>query len=84
MKSFESIKICRCKKCGNQVIMIQDGGAPMSCCGEAMQVMDAHAQDGAKEKHVPVVERDGDLIKVCVGDVEHPMLEEHFIQWVML
>ena len=37
-----------------------------------------------RKKHVPVVEQDGDTVKVTVGSVEHPMLEEHFIQWVCL
>ncbi|MBY4798248.1 iron-binding protein [Collinsella sp. AGMB00827] len=42
--------------------------------------------DAAKEKHVPAVdvERDGNLIHVKVGEVEHPMLEEHYIEWIAL
>ena len=40
--------------------------------------------DGAVEKHVPVVEVIGDVVKVKVGAVAHPMLPEHYIEWVSL
>ncbi len=40
--------------------------------------------DAAGEKHVPVIEQNGDTVTVCVGSVEHPMLEAHFIQWIVL
>ena len=40
--------------------------------------------DGAREKHVPVVTRDGNLVTVKVGEAEHPMLEGHHIEWIIL
>jgi superoxide reductase len=40
--------------------------------------------DGAHEKHVPVGEADGSKIIVKVGEVEHPMMENHFIQYIIL
>ena len=40
--------------------------------------------DGAYEKHVPVIEHQGDHVIVKVGSVEHPMLEAHYIQWILL
>ena len=40
--------------------------------------------DAAKEKHIPDVKRVGDTIEVTVGSVEHPMLEEHYIEWIAL
>ena len=40
--------------------------------------------DGALEKHVPVIEKDGDKVTVTVGSVEHPMVDEHYIEWVAL
>ena len=40
--------------------------------------------DGAHETHVPVVEQNGNQVKVAVGSVEHPMLEAHYIQWIVL
>ena len=40
--------------------------------------------DAAFEKHVPVIEIAGDTVTVKVGSVEHPMLDEHYIEFVLL
>lgn len=55
-----------------------------SCCGTEMKKMVPNTTDGAKEKHVPVVTRDGDKVKVAVGDIYHPMEEDHSIAWIYL
>lgn len=36
------------------------------------------------EKHVPVVEKDGNVVTVKVGDVPHPMTEEHHIEYILV
>ena len=48
-----------------------------------MAVLKANTSDGAKEKHVPVAERNGTALKVKVGEAEHPMLAEHYIKWII-
>lgn len=73
-----------CEHCGNIVGMIHDSGVPMVCCGEKMKKLDANTVDASFEKHVPVVEISGDEVRVNVGAAEHPMAQEHFIQWVYL
>ncbi|MEG1524317.1 MAG: desulfoferrodoxin family protein [Clostridia bacterium] len=73
-----------CKHCGNLVGMIHDSGVPMICCGEKMQEIIPNTVDAAKEKHVPAVEIEGGIVRVQIGTVEHPMTEEHLIQWVYL
>ena len=40
--------------------------------------------DAAVEKHVPVYEVADGKVTVTVGAVEHPMQEEHFIEWIAL
>ena len=40
--------------------------------------------DGAHEKHVPVIEHEGDSVTVRVGSVAHPMLDVHYIEWIIL
>ncbi len=74
----------RCEHCGNIVIKLTDKGVPVVCCGEPMKKLEPGATDGAFEKHVPAVTVDGSKVTVQVGEVEHPMLEEHFIQWIVL
>ena len=78
------MKFYKCEHCGNIVTFVEDKGVPVMCCGQKMTELTANTTDAAQEKHVPVVEQDGDTVKVTVGSVEHPMLEEHFIQWVCL
>lgn len=73
-----------CKHCGNLVRMVHDAGVPVICCGEPMAKFIANTSDGATEKHVPVIERDGLEITIKVGSVSHPMIEAHFINWIYL
>lgn len=74
----------KCNHCGNIVLMIEDKGVPMICCGEEMGSMKANTSDGATEKHVPVVCVEGNQVKVQVGEVTHPMSDEHHIAWIYL
>ena len=40
--------------------------------------------DAAVEKHVPVVEINDNKVTVTVGSVLHPMLDVHYIEWIIL
>ncbi|MCR2024717.1 desulfoferrodoxin family protein [Anaerotruncus colihominis] len=73
-----------CKHCGNIVGMIYDAGVKPVCCGEPMTELVANTTDAATEKHVPVVEAEGNEVCVKVGSVLHPMSEEHHIAWIYL
>ncbi|MDO4393194.1 MAG: desulfoferrodoxin family protein [Bacillota bacterium] len=78
------MKFFRCDHCGNFVGMIKDSGVPMMCCGQKMTEVVAGTTDAAVEKHVPVVTVGGSSVKVVIGSVEHPMVEEHYIEWVAI
>lgn len=71
-----------CEKCKNIVESLWDGKPPIKCCGATMEKLEANSVDAAQEKHVPVVERDGNNVKVKVGSVAHPMTAEHYILFV--
>jgi superoxide reductase len=73
-----------CKTCGNLVGLIQEGGGKLVCCGKEMEELVPNTVDAATEKHVPVIEVEGNKVTVKVGSVTHPMLPEHFIQWIYL
>ena len=73
-----------CKHCGNIVLKAKDSGVPVVCCGEPMTELIAGTSDGAREKHVPVWSVENGIVHVQVGSVEHPMLPEHYIEWVSL
>ena len=73
-----------CEHCGNIVAMVKDKGVPVMCCGQKMTEIVPNTTDAAGEKHIPVYEVRGNMVYVTVGSVEHPMLEEHFIEWVSI
>ncbi|NTV78866.1 MAG: desulfoferrodoxin [Clostridiales bacterium] len=73
-----------CKHCGNVVTFINESGAPLTCCGDLMTLIEAGTVEASLEKHVPVVTVSGNTVTVEVGSVEHPMLPEHSIQWIYL
>ncbi len=75
----------RCMKCGNFVVFVDEKrSCTPKCCGEEMTELKGNTSDGATEKHVPAVTVDGSKVTINVGSVDHPMLEEHFIQWIIL
>ena len=78
------MKFFKCSHCGNIIAFVDNKGVPVKCCGEKMEEIVANTVDAAKEKHVPVIKVDGNLVTVTVGDVAHPMLAEHSILWVAL
>ena len=78
------MKFFVCEKCGNFVGMIKESGAPMVCCGEKMKELVPGTSDGAAEKHVPVVKLEGKKVIVTVGEVEHPMVDAHYIEWIAI
>ena len=73
-----------CEHCGNIIAMVKDKGVPVMCCGQKMTEIIPGTSDASQEKHVPVYTIDGNLVKVKVGSAEHPMLPEHYIEWVSL
>ncbi len=76
------MKFYRCKRCGQMVAIVKKKGCPIMCCGEPMEEVTAGTSDGAVEKHVPVYEVKDNKVYVTVGAVEHPMSEEHYIEWI--
>ena len=77
-------KFYRCPICGKIIAIVNETGVPTICCGKSMEELVPNTADGAHEKHVPVYTVEGNLVKVVVGEVTHPMLENHYIQWISL
>ena len=78
----ERLQIYKCEACGNIVEVLHGGEGELVCCGEPMKLFVENTVDAAKEKHVPVVEKVAQGMKVKVGSVPHPMEEKHYIEWV--
>ncbi len=78
----EKMEIYKCEICGNVVEVLHGGAMDMKCCGSQMKLYKENTVDAAKEKHVPVMEKTADGVKVKVGEVAHPMEEKHYIEWI--
>ena len=78
------MKFYRCEVCGQIIAIVDKKACPVMCCGKPMKEIVPGTTDAAVEKHVPVVEVDGNNVTVKVGSVAHPMLPEHYIEWVAI
>jgi len=78
----KKLQIYKCEICGNIVEMVHEGAGELVCCGQPMKLYEENTVDAAKEKHVPVVEKTAEGVKVKVGSVAHPMEEKHYIEWI--
>ena len=77
-------KFYKCKKCDNLFVKVLEGPCTPQCCGEPCDELVAGSVDAAAEKHVPAVTREGGKIIAKVGEVAHPMLDAHSIQFIAL
>ena len=78
------VKFYYCTVCGKIIVVVKDTGVPTVCCGESMVELVPGTTDAAVEKHVPVVNVEGNKVTVSVGSVAHPMLPEHYIEWIVI
>ena len=78
----ERIQVYKCDICGNIVEVLHSGVGQLVCCGQPMRLLEEQMEEKGNEKHLPVVEESGDMVKVKVGSIQHPMEENHYIEWI--
>lgn len=81
---MKKLKFYVCPHCGNVVIKLVDKDVPVVCCGEKMLELKPNTTEAVQEKHLPVVSADGDVVTIRVGEVEHPMTNEHYISHIIV
>ncbi len=74
----------QCSHCGNTIAFVKNSGVPVICCGQNMTELVPGRVDASLEKHVPVCRVEGSAVHVRVGAADHPMLPEHYIEWISL
>lgn len=80
----KKLQVYKCEVCGNMVEIVHAGAGTLVCCNQNMKLMEENTVDAAKEKHVPVIEKQEGGFLVKVGSVAHPMQDVHWIEWVQL
>ena len=78
------MKFYRCSHCGQIIAIVKETGVPVVCCGEPMAEVIPGTTDASLEKHVPFVNVQGNTVHISVGSAAHPMLPEHYIEWVAI
>lgn len=78
------LDVYKCELCGNIVEVLHGGAGTLVCCAEDMKLMVEGTVDAAREKHIPVIQKTAAGYKVVVGEVAHPMLDNHYIEWIEL
>lgn len=78
------LEVYKCETCGNIVEVLEGSFGKLVCCELPMQLLEENTVDAAREKHVPVIETSDQGFMVKVGEVQHPMEEKHYIQWIEL
>lgn len=72
-------EVYKCEVCGNIVEVVHEEEGILVCCGQSMKLQEEKQnEEGKTEKHKPVIKDH----RVFVGSVEHPMTEEHHIEWI--
>lgn len=79
---MNELAVYSCEKCGNMVVLTKSGVGTLSCCDQEMKKLEANTVDASREKHVPAVTIEDGKIKAQVGSVAHPMVPEHYIEWI--
>ena len=77
-------KFLKCEHCGNIVAAVKETGVPVMCCGEKMKEIIPGSVEASTEKHIPVYKIEGNKVFVVVGEIVHPMQEEHYIEWISI
>ncbi len=82
--AVEKLQVYKCKSCGIIVEALDGGEGELSCCDEPMILFSEKTEDAGKEKHVPIIEALDIGVRVKIGSIPHPMVEDHFIEWIQL
>ena len=80
----EKKEVYMCNVCGNIVEVLHAGAGELVCCGQPMELKAEKVEEEGDEKHVPVIEKTENGIKVKVGSEPHPMEEKHYIEWIQV
>lgn len=79
--STEKLQLYKCNVCGNLVQVVLSGAGELVCCGEPMKLQTIqHDKSEIGEKHAPILEFRENERYVQVKS--HPMLPEHYIQFI--
>ena len=75
-------EIYKCEICGNIIEVLHEGAGKLVCCNQEMVLQKENSIDASTEKHIPIIKKNKSGVEVKVGKAEHPMEENHYIEWI--
>lgn len=78
------LKFYRCSVCGQVIAIVNDTGMPVTCCKKEMELLVPNTTEAREERHIPVIKTKHNMVYVTVGDEDHPMEDNHHIEWVAI
>lgn len=81
MAEFDKTSIVLCKNSGNVIEIVKPGN---DVDVNELNVIEAKTEGEGAPKHVPIIKRKECGYLVKVGEVEHPMDEDHYIAMIEL
>lgn len=82
---MKNLDIFKCDICGNIVQVLSTGGGELVCCGKPMNRLEPnYHEESMMEKHVPIFVDFDDNTEIRVGEVLHPMSDEHYIKFIQV
>ncbi len=80
----KQLELYKCEICGNIIEVMHTGAPALVCCGQKMTLLTENIADASVEKHVPVIEKLDNGWKISIGEIEHPMIDSHYIELIQL
>ncbi|MBR2386757.1 desulfoferrodoxin FeS4 iron-binding domain-containing protein [bacterium] len=78
----KKLELYKCSICGNLIEVVLEGEGELVCCGEIMEQLTSDNHSGSMEAHRPIIESFEDKKTVRIGQTQHPMTEEHHIEFI--
>ncbi|MDH7592773.1 MAG: desulfoferrodoxin [Methanomicrobiales archaeon] len=78
----QRLQVYRCEICGHVIEVLTVGRGTLVCCGVPMKPQMERGDGQGADRHLPVIERTEEGVKVVIGQIAHPMEERHFIHWI--
>lgn len=77
---MKKLNLYYCQTCKNLIEVVNSNPTvKLQCCGKDMNKIGENTTDGATEKHLPIVNIEENSLFIQVGEVIHPMTDEHYI-----
>ena len=74
----------QCKNCNQVFIKLIDFGIPPHCCDNEADAIISNSFADEMQDHVPKIRKIGNFVTITVGEKAHPMVDIHYIYFILM